>query len=220
MKKLLFLLPFLLLSCSKDEDNSVSSIKINEREVQLIVGETQKFTVSYSPTNAEKPFYTWETSDNKIAIIDTTGLLKALSDGEIIVRASTNSYPYITDEVPVTILPIAAESISIDSIANVYFDGSKCLYVKFYPEKSKEQEITWMSSNENVAMVSSRGCLNIKGVGSTVITATIRGTNISSSCKVSINHRNPNRQSVQCVATTKAGARCKRMTTNLNARCW
>lgn len=224
MKKyilLLILLPFLIgCSSSDDNSNSISSIKINEKNVNLKVGETFKFSISYYPSSIKSPSIDWISSDIKIARIDTTGLLEALNDGKITIKSSTKNYPYITDEVSVSISPIMAESISIDSIANIYYDDSKCFNIKYYPEKAKHQEIIWTSSNDKIATVSSYGCVKINGIGNATLTATLSGTNISSSCKVSINHRNPNRNSVQCIAKTQAGSRCKRMTTNLNARCW
>lgn len=222
MKKILYILFAVCLfsACSSNDDGGISSIKIIERDTHLNVGETFLLSVSHSPSHVILPKLEWKSSDNKIAKIDTTGLLEALSDGEITIKAFVKEYPNITDEVSVKILAVKAESISIDPIANIYYDGSKCFTVKYFPEKAKEQEITWTSSNENIATVSSSGCVKVKGIGNAIITATISGSNISSTCKVSINHRNPNGNSVQCIATTQAGSRCKRKTTNLNARCW
>lgn len=223
MKKLLLLLvlPLVFNACSSDDgEKDVSSIKLNEKHIQLNVGDTFRFTATYFPSDAIPPKYKWESSDTKIAKIDTSGLLNALSKGEIIIKVSTSVYPYISDTVSVKILPIKADSISIDPTANIYYDGSKCFTVRFYPEQAKGLDILWTSSNENIATVSTSGCVKVKGIGNATITATISGTTLSSSSKISINHRNPNGKSVQCIATTQSGARCKRMTTNLNARCW
>lgn len=223
MKKLIYLLlvlPFFISCSSDDKNDTISSIKINEKDIIVNVGETFKFSISIYPSSVKYSSFNWISSDTKIAKIDTTGILEALSDGNITVKAYPKYYPYITDEVSVSISPIMAESISIDSIANIYYDDSKCFNIKYYPEKAKHQEIIWTSSNDKIATVSSYGCVKINGIGNATLTATLSGTNISSSCKVSINHRNPNRNSVQCIAKTQAGSRCKRMTTNLNARCW
>lgn len=223
MRKLLalLLLTTLFISCSSDDDErSISSIKINEKHTQLKVGDTFIFTASCFPSGIISPKYKWESSDTKIAKIDSTGQLEALSKGEIIIKVSTTAYPYISNTASVKVLPIKTDSISIDPTANIYFDSSKCFTVKFYPKRAKGLEIIWTSSNENIATISSSGCVNIKGIGNAIITATISGTNLSSYSKVSINHRNPNGRSVQCIATTQSGGRCKRMTSNLNARCW
>lgn len=222
MKKLSFLfLMIIVISCSKDEtkDIELSSVKINEYNTTLTVGDIATFTLSYLPSEAIKPPIEWETSPVYIAKIDSNGVLKAISDGDVKVKVSTKTFPALQDEITVTILPLAPDSISIDQDANVYYGGSKCFSVKFYPENSKS-EIIWSSSNESIATISKQGCLSIKGIGSVTITAKAPNINQASTCRVSINHRNPNKQAVQCVAITKAGKRCKRMTTNLNARCW
>lgn len=224
MKKLILLLLFTLfvLSCSDDGENEkiLTSIEIIEKNPQIKVGEKFQFTVKHNPTEIEKPAYKWESTDKYIAKVDTSGYVEAIKDGEVTIKVSTKTYPYFKDEVTFEVAPVIAESMSLDSVVSVFYGDSKCLRIKYYPENSKELEIEWTSSDESVATVSQYGCLRINGTGNTVITGKAKGKNLSVSCKVSINHRNPTGASVQCIAKTQSGSRCKRMTTNKNAKCW
>ena len=82
---------------------------------------------------------------------------------------------------------VEAESIALSSDRIKMHKNDSCqLTAVVTPEGCTESKIIWTSSDTSVAVVDSEGKVTAVGNGTTIITATIDGTDITSTCKVSI----------------------------------
>lgn len=136
--------------------------------------------------------FVWESSDSKVANIDKLGNLSARNKGEVKITLtayytdSNNIQKEVTDEITIKVVPANLKSIKFDKESLEIVKGQEAtLTVTSDPLNSEIGELEWLSTNENIATVSD-GVIKGIDVGQTTIVVTVKGTNISASCKVDI----------------------------------
>lgn len=67
----------------------VTGVVVNPQISSLEIGNTQQLTATITPSNATNTQVSWLSSDNLIAIVDTNGLVTAISPGTITVTVTT-----------------------------------------------------------------------------------------------------------------------------------
>ena len=65
----------------------VESVTIESTEIEVEVGVSVQLQATVNPSNATEPDLTWSSSDETIASVDNTGLVKGLRLGEAIITA-------------------------------------------------------------------------------------------------------------------------------------
>lgn len=97
------------------------------------------------------------------------------------------SYDATEEVIKATEENITAEGLTLDKESlSMAIGEMKQLNVEFVPYNATNTSLTWTSSNPEVAEVLDSGLVISKGEGSTQITATIEGTEISAGCQVEI----------------------------------
>ena len=86
---------FILFSCSKDDVKAsnndtnvvvyVSTLSINGSDITS--GTTSQFTAAVLPSNATSKILSWSSSDNSIATVSSSGLVTALKNGTVTIKA-------------------------------------------------------------------------------------------------------------------------------------
>lgn len=158
------------LSCKK------STVTLNQKEVELAIGET--LTLSYSNSSGYKiPYPYWEVDNSKIATVDDynrsteqTITVKGEAPGAAIVTffantGGTNPTCKVTvKDIPATSMRLSPDELHINEGTSARFS------VEFTP-KNATSSITWSISDESVATISSGG--SIKGIkeGTAIVTA-------------------------------------------------
>ncbi len=66
----------------------VEKITLNETETELYVGNILQLIAEVQPTDATNIDVEWTTSDETIATVDETGLVTALGEGDVVIRAT------------------------------------------------------------------------------------------------------------------------------------
>lgn len=74
-----------------------SSITLNTHELALTEGESSKLTATLTPSNVSSKKIKWETSDNDIVIVNSTGNIYAISKGTAFISATTTDGSDLTD---------------------------------------------------------------------------------------------------------------------------
>lgn len=93
--------------------------------------------------------------------------------------SETNHYEYTFSDK----LEVKPKSVSL------YKGNSKQLDVVLTSYSYGLSDIKWISSDESVAIVDSKGKITAVGVGKATIKAQVEGTDISDYCEVSVNKR-------------------------------
>lgn len=163
----------------------VSEVSIQAKYSKLLVGEKMKLSSSISPTNATDKTISWTSSDGNIIAVDEEGNIEAKALGEAIITATAKNgiSDSITFEVTDTI--IANEIIINKTSLSLKRHETYNLFCSFVPQNSTNTEISWESSNENIASVSPNGKITALKQGSTTITGT-SSNNLVVTCQVTV----------------------------------
>ena len=156
---------FILTSCGGDDDNvdtSIpTSITTNVNELTLVVGETTNLTITPYPNNASNEVI-WSIDDTNIASI-SNGLVTALSVGNTNIHATSVKDNNVDVTVKITVIKGELEVKEIPS--------TLCVNQTFELEVlSTYGDVTYKSSNSNVASVDNNGIITGVSAGSVTIT--------------------------------------------------
>ena len=161
-------------------------------ELALETGQTSKLEITYNgeakaedvAKALEKAAVVWTSSDEAVATVDASGTVTAVAAGEAdVTAASKDGKTSLTCKVTVT-EPVEPEVEEVeeadDDAVKMAVDNTegadameaiKATGVEV-PEEIVADQLTWTSSDENVATVDATGHVTPVGVGTCVITAT------------------------------------------------
>ena len=184
MKKCLLSLSIIaiLLGIIGCEPNVVEqpTIAVKPDTLNLLVGQKDTLHAVITPEETTVNVLIWESSNSKVASIDTDGMVSAKGEGEaIITLTSTIGTAQCVVNVVYGTLTLDKEEIT----CNMY-EVNQLVVTK--PEHKATAKVTWKSSNSAIASVDSKGNVTALAAGNAVITASVSG------CK-----------SVQCNVTVK-----------------
>jgi uncharacterized protein YjdB len=126
----------------------------------------------------------WESSDENIASIDTSGRITAKKAGNITITAKVVGNESIQDNIQLMVeeaekdLKVSKIEIQKQAITTLKIKESLQLKAKTYNKYDQEMEagkIVWESSDENIATVEKTGVVTAKAKGNVIITAKVIG---------------------------------------------
>jgi uncharacterized protein YjdB/glycerophosphoryl diester phosphodiesterase len=150
---------------------------------ELKVGSSYKMNVEVIPGNASNKKLEWTTSDSNIATVNSSGTVKAKSNGTVTItaKATDGTNKKISKKIDVVTY---VKSISIvPKTSSVYWSalGESGLFVmlgktvflktEITPDTATDKTLVWTSGNPDVAIVSAQGDVTAVGNGIAVITA-------------------------------------------------
>ena len=167
---------------------AVTSINLDKASLEMVEGDTETLTASVLPDDATDKTVTWTSSDERIATV-RDGVVSALSPGEATVTAQAGDKTGIC-LITVQKRYIAVESVELDKTElSLFVDESATLTATVKPDDATDQSVSWKSSNEKVARVSSSGEIQAIGVGKATITVTTMDGGKTASCSVVVKNR-------------------------------
>ena len=143
----------------------ITGLSLNTSSVDMVVGGTRTIVATILPADAtDSKTLRWESSDPKVATVDSNGVIKALKPGRTTIRVVTvNGIP---KTVAVTVYGVLLNKTSATLEVNKTVQLSANVI-----NNNKSKTATWSSSNTNVATVNSSGLVTAKGEGTATITA-------------------------------------------------
>jgi len=180
---------------------TVAEIKLSQSTLSMKKGETAALTATITPENATDKSVDWTSSDTKIATVDSTGKVTAVSAGtaSITCMAKDGSDKKATCEVTVTDpTPPKPSVVKVTKItlnkttASVGKGKTMQLTATVTPTNATNKAVTWKSSNTKIATVSSTGKVTAKSAGTVTITCTAKdGGGKKATCKVTVTEPKP-----------------------------
>ncbi len=164
--------------------NSVtaSAVTLNVEDMTLLVGATDKLTVTIEPENTTDPTIVWTSSDEKVATVAGDGTVTAVAVGTATITATCGE---VSATCKVTVNPVTASSITLNvEDMTLLVGASDKLTVTIEPENVTDKTIVWTSSDEAVATVAEDGTVTAIAVGTATITATCGEA--TATCKVTV----------------------------------
>jgi len=162
-----------------------TGIELDQKELELNVGESSKINVSVLPVGLSDGRVTWSSSDNEIATVDENGVVLARKGGlcEVICISKDRGYVKsckIKVTQPVTGVKLDKTEIDASKIGEIIN-----LTATVFPEDATNKEVIWTSSNEDVCIVVS-GTVVVVGYGTAIISATTVNGGYTAQCSVMV----------------------------------
>ena len=152
----------------------------------MIEGDTELISATVSPSNANNKSVIWSSNNAAVAKVEN-GLVSAINAGEAIITAkSDDGGKTATCIVTVSSKTIAVQSITLNKDEIVLTEGGvHTISVSFIPENATNKNVSWSSSDFNVATVENGKITAIKA-GEAVITVTSEDCGKTATCKVAV----------------------------------
>ena len=144
-----------------------TNVKLSVTDLVMNKGEYFYMDAVVTPANATKEGLVWESVDNNIVTVSSTGRVTAKAAGQTVIMVKTDngatSYCTVTVLEAVTALEITPDKATMDV-------GEKLqLYTEFTPATASNTDVYWSSSDEDIATVDKDGEVTAKQGGLVVI---------------------------------------------------
>ncbi|MEP0366349.1 MAG: Ig-like domain-containing protein [Cyclobacteriaceae bacterium] len=145
-------------------------------ETSMLDGSSQTLTATFEPENTTNQEVTWESDDTSILTIDaTSGLVTAEAVGQATITASSTDGSDVFGTMTITVNPLLAEEIFVSGVTVMDLNSAQItqtLTTSFNPENATNQDVSWSSSDNAIASVSSEGLVTALSEGTVTINAT------------------------------------------------
>lgn len=167
--------------CTVTVRKAPTSVTLNEANITLDKNQTFQLTATV-PEDCYKGEIIYQSSNEAIASVDKNGLITGQGDGTVAITATTYNGKTASCNVTVFI-----GSIQLNR-STLTLGTSESYGLLTTISNTSSTNVTWLSSDENVATVSpadGKGIVVSKGVGTAIITAVLPNGNIDS-CTVTV----------------------------------
>jgi len=170
----------------------VTGVSLNKTSLSLKVNETSTLTATVNPSNATNKNVTWSSDNASIVTVDSNGKVTAKSAGTATITVTTkDGSKTATCKITVTNVEVTGVSLNKGSLS-LYVDGTDTLTATVNPSNATNKDVTWSSSDNNVATVDQNGKVIAKGVGTVTITVTTKDGNKTATCEVTVSEKPAN----------------------------
>ncbi len=166
---------------------AVESVSLSEKELTLTVGDSFPMSYEINPSNASIKDVTWESSVSSVATVSNTGQINAIAEGTTLITVTTNDGSKKAT-CTVTVKPVSVSSVSLDKESLTLTIGeTSSLNATILPENAANKNVSWSSSETDVATVDSNGKVTALGVGKAMVTVTTEDGGKTATCIVTVN---------------------------------
>ena len=152
----------------------VTGISLDEEEISLAIRDSRQLKASITPEDATNKTVIWTSNNEEVAKVDDTGFVTVLSEGTAVITVTTEDGG-LTAQCTVTGYAVPVAGITVieeDSSSEIEFGRTGNIQISFEPENATDQDLTWSSSDESIAVVDENGVVTAVGEGPVTITAT------------------------------------------------
>ena len=161
----------------------VSEIILSKTNINILVGEKTKIDVSINPNTAINKKVIWKSSNEKVAKVDKDGNVIGIGNGKAEITAIADGNDKVQAKLNVTVTE-ASINIENGDKWNILKGNTLKLYTDTLVKNAK---ITYKSSDEKIATVTSDGI--VKGIkeGTVKITATLENYSKQDTIELNVN---------------------------------
>ena len=133
---------------------------------------TVQLTATVQPSNAGNKNVTWQSSNTAVATVNSNGLVSALTAGTTTITVTTQQGSF-TDTCVVTVTVVAVTGVTVTPPSlTTYPAATAQLTATVLPTNAANKSLSWQSSDNSKATVSSSGLVTGVALGSATVTAT------------------------------------------------
>ncbi|OUP59405.1 Ig-like domain-containing protein [Butyricicoccus pullicaecorum] len=179
------------ISDTDGQEVYASQVDVTPAVAQLCIDNTLALTCDLTPANSVDQI-TWKSSDPKIATVDQQGIVTGISQGDVIITASTERdikgecrikvVAEDSSNIPVTGVMLNTAKVEFNHVGENYQVTAHVL-----PTNATNRTVAWTSSNPEIVTVDTNGKITAVKNGVATITATTQDGNYTASCEVRVN---------------------------------
>ncbi len=165
----------------------VKEIKINKSTAEVAVGETITLIATVLPSNATDKSVEWSSNNPNVAKVEN-GKVTGIKAGKTTITVSSveNKDIEATCDVTVVAGKVSVTGVELDKTSLDMKEGDEAnLKATVKPEDAENKNVSWSSSNTDVATVAN-GKVVAKAVGTSVITVTTEDGGYTATCTVTV----------------------------------
>ncbi|MBQ8541219.1 MAG: Ig-like domain-containing protein [Clostridia bacterium] len=165
----------------------VTGVSLDKSSVSLTARESVTLAATVAPEDASNADVTWKSSNKNVATVEN-GVVTAVGAGNATITVTTEDGGFSAKcVVTVKATTVPATGIGLDKTSvELSIGGFEQLNATVAPSNATDKSVTWSSTNEGVAMVSSAGMVVGVGVGTAVIVAKANNGNHTAFCVVTV----------------------------------
>ncbi|GHT62778.1 hypothetical protein AGMMS50239_17080 [Bacteroidia bacterium] len=167
---------------------SVTGVSLDKETLALKVDDTAQLTATVAPADADNQAVSWKSSDESVATVSSDGLVTAKAAGTATITVTTADGGFAascTLTVTPNIVSVTGVSLDKETLA-LKVDDTAQLTATVAPAGANNQAVSWKSSDESVATVSSDGLVTAKAAGTATITVTMADGGFTATCIVTV----------------------------------
>lgn len=167
----------------------VAGISLDKSDVEILEDESLQLVAEVVPLNASNKKINWTSSDVSVAVVSSDGTVYAIKPGQATIMATTVDGGFIAlCKVIVKAKEIKATEIRLSHSCETMAIGETLqLGAVLEPENVTNRNLSWTSTNPNVATVNPTGLIHALAQGTTqIIATTTDGSNLSAICEITV----------------------------------
>ena len=169
--------------CTVTVTQKVTEITLPE-SVQVPIGTTKTLTPTLSPSYATETKLTWTSNNPAAATVSSDGVITAINVGSAVITCKNSDGSAVATCNVQVIVP--ATGITLSSSAEELWMGAVVLLkATVTPANATDKTVTWSTSNEAVATVTTDGLVTAVAGGTCLITAK-NSEGYSASCRIEV----------------------------------
>ena len=148
----------------------VTGVTVTADTKTLFIGTTAQLTATVKPADASITGVKWESTNEKVAVVDEYGVVTGVGRGQATIRATAADGSGQRASVNVTVKQ-QPESITLSGLSgNIRVGGGVTLKATVLPNTTSDKAVVWATSDASVATVSANGYVKGVRAGSCTIT--------------------------------------------------
>ncbi len=148
----------------------VTSVKLTADTKTIFVGETAQMTAELKPADADITGVTWESLNEKVAVVDEHGIVTGISKGNATIRATAKDGSGQRATISITVRQ-QPESITLSGVnGSIKVGSGVTIKATVLPNTTNDKSVAWTSSDTSIATVSANGY--VKGIAPGTCTIT------------------------------------------------
>ena len=170
-----------------EEPCPVEDVSLDKTSATLKIGETLSLHATVSPDNADDPSLKWSSDDETVATVDATGKVIALKSGRTNINVVSVDNPDAKDICTISVInPVQEIKLDAKNIS-LNVGDEKQLKISITPTDADNKEVSWASSNEEIATVGNDGTVTGKKAGTAIITVmSAENEDIKDECEITV----------------------------------
>ena len=165
----------------------VANLTLNTEAMHLYENETTELEATILPENTTNKKIIWTSDNEAVATVDEQGVVKALSEGEAVIIATTEDGGKSASCLINVTRFGKVTGVTLDQTELSLLPGEKkTLFATVLPEEALNKNVTWSSDNEAIAIVDENGTVTGISSGKATITVTTEDESKTAQCNVTV----------------------------------